>query len=335
MLDIVSLLKDWQGIGSVSGAEGALGARIAALAAPYADEITTDALGNLIVRQKGDGPRVMLSAHMDAVGLMATHIDEAGFVRCALIGAASRRGLTGAPVRFDSGVLGVVAYDEKVALKDRKAEHFYIDVGAADRAEALTRVAVGDRASYAGGLFEMGGGYVAGPYLDDRLGCAVLLQALSRTRGAPHDLYFVFSVQEEVGCRGARTAAFAIDPAWALAVDVTGAGDVPEALGKGHCRLGGGAAVKLMDGSMIAHPTVVRHLEETAQAEGVRWQSVAASAGGTDAGPIHLSRGGVPSGGVGIPLRYTHSPTEVAALADADAAAALVTAAVGKPLAFR
>ena len=231
--------------------------------------------------------------------------------------------IMGVSVIFGSGVRGVVACDGKEKPKDAKLENLYIDIGAASAEEAKKLVRPGDAASYAHETY-LAGNRLVSPYLDDRLGCAVLLAALAEISDSPNDLYFVFSVQEEVGTRGAKTAAFGIEPDYALAVDVTGTGDTPEVSPKMDCALGGGAAVKIMDRSVICHPKMVALLEKTAQERGIKTQREILEYGGTDAGPIHMSRAGVVTGAVSIASRYIHTPTEMADMGDIEACVKLV-----------
>ncbi len=333
MFDTVKLMREFASISSVSGAETPLSGRIAELVTPLADEVFTDKLGNLIVRKKGRGQKIMLSAHADTIGMMATHIDDKGFIRFANIGGLCPLDIAGAPVVFQNGARGLVAYEDKVELKDLKINNCYIDIGADSKEEAAGLVSVGERARYAGQPFETSGKLVS-PYMDDRIGCVILMQALQQCTAVENDLYFVFSVQEEVGLRGARTAAFAIEPDWALAVDVTDTGDYLEPKNKSEVRLGGGAAIKLFDRSLVCHPAVTKHLEHCARERGIAHQFEVLTAGGTDAGAIHLTRGGVPSGGVSVPTRYIHSPVEMVQLSDVAHCTALVVSAVSRPLAF-
>ncbi len=332
MLTVIQLLQELTRFGSVSGDEGALATHLAALAAPLADEITTDTLGNLIVHKKGNGRKVMLSAHMDTIGLIVTHIDDNGFLRFAGVGGVHADVLAGVSVVFANGARGLLSREEKTDLKDLNLSHCFIDIGAGSREEAARLVSIGDRAFFWGEPFETNGRIVS-PYLDNRIGCVVLLMTLARVKDIQNDLYFVFSVQEEVGLRGARTSAFSIDPDWALAVDVTSTGDCPEVKHNSEVKLGGGAAIKLMDRSVISHPVVVRHLEAVAKEGGIAHQYDVLQAGGTDVGAIHQSRGGVPSGGISIPTRYIHTPTEMALLADVEACVSLLTAALERAFA--
>ena len=324
-MDILNILNRLNACHSPSGEEGAAAAVIRALAAPYVDEITTDTLGCLICHKKGRGKRIMFAAHMDSIGFVVTHIDEGGFLRFGAVGGLAAHEVLGAPVRFAGGVRGVVALEGKAEAKDMKLDNLYIDVGAKDRAEAGTMVRVGDTAVYDTAIFTSGS-RVFSPYLDDRIACAALLLAMERLGETDNDLYFVFTAQEEVGIRGARTAAYGIDPDYGIALDVTDSDDIPEPEHLCSALAGKGAAVKVMDSSVICHPAVVKELEELAAAEGIPVQREVLKAGGTDAGAIHQSRAGVYTGGISIPTRYIHTPLEMADLGDVEACANLAAA---------
>ncbi|MCL2747216.1 MAG: M20/M25/M40 family metallo-hydrolase [Oscillospiraceae bacterium] len=329
MMNLIQYIESFLRVGSVSGDEAALGRVLAEAARPYADEVYTDTLGNLIARKKADGPKLMLCAHMDTVGFLATHIDKEGFVRFAAVGGLCPLDIAGAPVVFTDGTRGVVRFEEKPGLKDLKLSHGYIDIGGS----APSSVKTGDRARFCGQPFQTNGRLVS-PYLDNYAGCAILLETLARMKDPQNDLWFVFTVQEEVGLRGARTAAFAIEPDLSLAVDVTDALDVPEPKLKNECRLGGGAAIKLMDSSVLCHPLAVKHLEQCARDGGIPHQYEILEDGGTDAGAVSLSRGGVPSGGVSIPTRYIHTAYEMADISDMASCVALLCAAAQLGLAI-
>ena len=186
-------------------------------------------------------------------------------------------------------------------------------------------VMVGDTAAFAGAL-SGNGNRIMGPYLDNRAGCAVLLEAMQQTQHPAKDLYYVFTTQEEVGMRGAKPAAWAVDPEYALAVDVTCPDDQPGALHEATTKIGGGAAIKIMDHSVLCHRDVVAKLRQLADEKDIPAQDDLLKVGGTDAGVIHVSRGGVRTGGVSIPCRYTHSQTELIDLADLEACVKLVQA---------
>lgn len=308
-----------------SGCETEISQAIEELAKPYVDEISRDTLGNLICRKKGSGPKVMFSAHMDSIGLVATHIDEKGFVRVGAVGGVSAKEAMYAPVRFRNGTRGLVCAKEGAELDKLKVSDLYLDIGAAGGEEAEKLVQVGDAAVYDTPVRQAAGRVIA-PYLDDRIACLVLLMAMERLEEGDNDLYFVFSTQEEVGCRGAKTAAWAIDPDYGIAVDVTGTGDEPESKHQASALCGKGAAVKVMDHSVICPPALVEKLMALGEEKGIPVQRDVLQFGGTDAGPIQATRGGVYAGGISIPCRYCHTPTELVDLGDVEACADLVAA---------
>lgn len=324
-MDILEIMQALNACHGPSGNEGQVAAAIRTLAVPYVDEITTDALGNLICHKQGTGPRVMFAAHMDSIGFIITHIDEHGYLRFGQVGGLSAHDLPGTPVRFRNGTRGVVAVQGKVEPKDWKLDHLYIDIGAKDQADAKTMVQVGDTAVFDTTPF-VSGRKLFSPYLDDRIACAILLSAMERIKHAGNDLYFVFTVQEEVGLRGARTAAYGIAPDYGIAVDVTDSDDIPDAPHECSSAAGKGAAIKVMDSSVICHPAVVKTLEDLAQARNIPYQRDILRFGGTDAGAIHQSRSGVYTGGISVATRYVHTPMEVADLDDIEACVALTAA---------
>ncbi len=328
-MELIDILESLSQTHGPSGDEGGVRAKIEELARPYADEIITDTLGNLIVHKKGAGPRTMLCAHMDSIGFIVTHIEKEGFLRVGRLGGIAPKEAAYASVRFKNGVRGVFVPEEKADFGKLKLDECFLDIGAENEAEAKKLVQVGDTCVYDAPL-RVQSGRVTGPYLDDRMACAVLLRALERIKTPACDLYLVFTVQEEVGLRGARTAAWWAEPEVGLAVDVTDVDDTPGSEKSGTTRLGGGAGVKVMDSSVICHPQVVARLEELAKAEGIPAQRDIMRGGGTDAGAIHTTRLGVKTGGVSIPCRYIHTPAETASLQDAEACVRLLTAFVEK-----
>lgn len=304
---------------------------------PLADEVSVDRMGNLIALVRGAGGpgarRVMLAAHMDEIGLMVTHIDDKGFLRFAPVGGHGAATLLGQRVVFADGTCGTIGAEKLDDIKDLKLDRLFIDIGAADREDAARRVPVGSTAVFARDVATCGSRLI-GKALDDRAGCAVLVELMHQLRAHPsvHDVYCVFSVQEEVGARGARTAGYAISPDLALAVDVTATGDTP----KGeplNMTLGGGTAIKVKDNSLIAHPWVRQLLVDTAAAAGIPYQMEVLPYGGTDAGAIHLTKTGVPAGALSIPTRYLHSPGEMVDMRDVAATADLLVAVLQQPLA--
>lgn len=324
----MNFLKALQSLNSCfgpSGQEKGIARRIQEFCAPYADEVYTDTLGNLIAHKKGAGAKVMLCAHMDSIGFIVTHIEKEGFLRVGAIGGISPGAVAGTPVKFQNGVMGVVCLNEEIEDKKPKSDDLYIDIGAKDEDEAKTLVDIGDAAVYASPTFRAGEAIIS-PYLDNRISCVALLMVLESIKHSENDLYFVFSTQEEVGIRGAQTAAFRLEPDYAVAVDVTISDDVPGSKHSASCKAGGGAAVKVMDASVICHPELVKELESLAKREDIPYQLDVITAGGTDAGAIHKSRGGVVTGGVSVPCRYTHTPAELVWESDVAACVRLLTA---------
>lgn len=309
-----------------SGNEGAVRALIEGLVAGRADGLRVDAMGNLIVLKKGDSSekRIMVAAHMDEIGIIVTHVDAKGFLRFGRIGGVVPQILVGSRVRFANGTLGVIGCEQGVfgGVSDVKLEQLYIDVGAVSKDDAP--VGVGDAACFERPFVDLGQRMVS-KAMDDRIGCAVGLQTLL-TMGTPrYDVYFVFTVQEEVGTRGAMVSAFGVEPNVGIALDVTAVGDTPEAHPM-NVALGAGAAIKVMDSGAITHPAVKDWMIDTAETKGIVYQLEVLEFGGTDARAIQQSRGGVPAGCISIPTRYVHTPSEMVDLGDVEACVALLTA---------
>jgi len=293
-----------------SGAEEQIRDVIRADVEPLADEIRVDPLGSLVVRkQGGEGKRIALAAHMDEIGVMATYVDEKGFARLTRIGGVRSLTCVGARVAFADGTIGVIGVEEKREdlTKLPTFEQLYLDVGATSRDDCP--IQVGDPAVFVRPFVAQGGRLIS-KAMDDRIGCVVLIETLRRLKSTPHDLYFVFSVQEEVGLRGARTSAYGIDPDMAIAVDVTGTGDKPESRPMA-VSLGKGPAVKVKDSGMIAHPAVRDLMVQRAKEADIPYQLEILERGSTDAAAMQLVRAGVPAGCLSIPTRYLHTPSEM------------------------
>ena len=330
-MELLELIQTLNAAHGPSGDEGGIRERLAELARPLADEISTDTMGNLIVRKLGSGPRVMLCAHMDSIGFIVTHVEENGFLRVGRLGGISPKEAAYTPVRFAGGVRGVIVPEEKADFGKLKLDECYVDIGAKDRETALKAVAVGDTLIYDSPCFT-NQGKVVSPYLDNRISCAILLKVLEEMELCPNDLYVVFTVQEEVGLRGAKPAAWAVDPDYAVVVDVTDVDDTPGSEKCGTVRLGKGPAIKIMDSSVICHPDMIQKLESQAKALDMPTQRDIMRAGGTDAGVMHTTRIGVRTGGVSVPCRYIHTPVEMADLKDAQDCVKLLTAFVQSKL---
>jgi putative aminopeptidase FrvX len=304
-------------------------------------EVSTDVMGSSWARVKGtrDGPTMAIVGHIDEIGLIVTHIDDDGYLRFVGVGGWDTQILVGQRVDLATrggvvpGVIGkkpihLLKEDERKKVADIKDLH--IDVGAKDGDDARGLVRIGDVAVIAGDPLELPNGRAVSRSMDNRLGCYVAYEAarlVAEAGGAPGDVVAVAAVQEETTFGGASTTAYALRPDLAVVVDVTHATDAPgiEVNELGRHTFGSGPVIER--GSNI-NPSVFELLHEAGEAEEIPF-TVAASARhtGTDVDAMHLSRGGVPCGLIGLPLRYMHSPVEMVDLADVDAAARLVAAA--------
>jgi len=321
-------LKQLTQIFGPSGSEERVADFIASELRPFCDEIKTDALGNLIVQRHGTGKKIMIAAHMDEIGLMITHINQEGFLRFTPLGGVYITHLVGQRVKFRSGRVGTIGIEKLDKPSDFKLDKLYLDIGAASHEEAEQLVHIGETAVFVGDFVESDSRIIS-KALDDRIGCFVAMEALKRTKST-HELAFVFTAQEEVGTRGAQTAAYALEPDLALAVDVTATGDTPKARTM-SIELGSGVAIKVLDHSMITSPQVKRWMAAVATDQNIPFQWEVLEFGGTDSGAIHLSRGGVPSGVLSIPTRYVHSPAEMLDKRDVEAAVDLLVALLERP----
>ncbi len=314
-----------------SGYEDAIRDIIHAEVAPLVDEVRIDPLGSLVAyrRGTGGGQKIALAAHMDEIGVMATYVEEQGYVRFTSIGGVRPLNCVGNRVCFANGVVGVVSVERRDDANSLPAlQHLYIDVGATGREDCP--VAVGDPGQFIGPLVRQGKRLVS-KTMDDRVGCYVLIEVLRQLTATavetPHDVYAIFSTQEEIGLMGARTSAFRVDPDMAISIDVTGTGDTPKALPMA-VELGKGPAIKVKDGGMIAHPLVRDRLVAAAKEAGLPYQMEILLGGSTDAAAMQLVRAGVPSGCVSIPCRFVHSPSEMVDEADVENAITLLVTAL-------
>ena len=292
----------------------------------HVDEISTDVMGNFIAIKRGSSPegkRIMFSAHADEIGIIVTHIDEKGFLRFSNVGGLAPETLIGNRVRFANGTIGVI-YKEKGDLKDLALDKLYVDIGAESQEDAEAKVKVGEFGIIHREFTDLGNRLVA-KSMDDRIGCAILVEAIKQLQDTPNTLYFVFSSQEEVGLRGARTSAYTINPDLGIALDVTLTGDVPEGP-RMEVSLGKGAAIKVKDSSMITNPKVKAFLTKLAKENNIPHQFEVLERGGTDAGAIHLTRDGILAGTISIPCRYVHTASEMVDIRDVKACVDLVKA---------
>ncbi len=313
-----TLLSAW----GPSGSEHQVAATIREMLNGHVDSMRTDALGNLIVEKYGsddNARRIMISAHMDHIGLVVTAIEKEGYLRVMNVGGVGIKESQTRHVVFENGVEGVLRVEEPESGASPAIKDLFIDIGAADAEEARGMVQLGDMAVYAPDMFQVGKHRIASPAMDDRCACALLVELLLYSENQKNTIVGVFSTQEEVGLRGATVAAFGINPDLGLALDVTAWGDTPGTK-LPDVKLGKGPAVKIMDRSMIATPMVRDALLEAAAAADIPVQREVLPFGGTDGAAIQHTRAGIPAGTLSIPCRYVHSACEMIDMRDMDGA---------------
>lgn len=330
---MIELMKELCALPGPSGCEDAVRAFVLKRVKPFADEIRTDAIGNVMVFRKGrkalDRP-VAVCAHMDEVGVIIKKITEDGMLKFGFVGGVDPRVVIGRPVRFGDvpGVIGIKAVHLTTAAERRtmpKTKDLYIDIGASSRAAAEKLVSLGDYGVFDSRVVKFGDGLIKAKAIDDRVGCAALLRLLENE--PPIDTWFCFTVQEEVGLRGAASMAFALDPGFAMVLEGTTAADLAEVRGADAvCRVRGGVVLPFMDGATIYDAALFELLRDACTKRGIPWQTKTRVAGGTDAGRIHRSRAGVRVCAAAAPVRYIHSPSSVAAKADCEAVLAAARA---------
>jgi endoglucanase len=296
-----------------------------------ADEIHVDPSGALVCRMGSGGPKVMIAAHMDEIGFFIHHIDKDGFGRFSLNGTLFPLTLTGGRVLFENGTVGVVGVDNMYfPPKVPTTQDFYIDF---DTGDGAVNVQTGDVGAMQREMIVRGNRLTA-KSMDDRIGCVVLIETMRRLKNQgqplPNELYFTFTTQEEVGIRGARAAAFSVDPDYGIAIDVTSTGDVPKNE-KLDVKLGAGAAIKVRDAGHIVPPGIKNLMIQRATEANIPYQLEILDLGTTDASAIQATRAGIPSGAISIPCRFVHTTSETVDLNDLEACVALLTAVTGKP----
>jgi len=332
MRDLLKRLTDACG---VSGDEQQVADILLDEARSLADECFQDALGNVIVFKQGTGAhkkRVMVSAHMDEIGFAVMAVNDKGFIRVRNLGGVPLQASVMNKLRFRHGAVGLI--QTELALGDLKeATQLYVDIGAVSKEDALKYVSIGESACYAECYAELPNQRATNKAMDDRVGCYIAIESLKRMKEVYNDVYFVFSVQEEVGIRGARVAAARINPDAGIAVDITGSSDTPGS-GDGNLVMGRGAAIKVMDGSVICDRYLIDAMMETAKDHGIRYQMEVLSAGGTDASAINQSNFGVRAGGISIPTRYGHGTNSMVDLSDVDSCIDLLTRFLDRKLDF-
>lgn len=325
MTKLIETIRTLADIPGVSGEEGAVREAIFQMIREHADHVETDALGNLIATKKGLRPaknRLLLSAHMDEVGFIITHVEDSGLLRFDSVGGIDSRVVVGKSVEVGEkriyGVIGVKAIhqaEEKEREEPIKLEKLFIDIGAKDRAEAEALVCPGDRVIFHSQFREIGDGHILSRALDDRAGCAVLVELLRHE--LPCDCTFSFTVQEETGCTGAVTAAYAAQPDIAIAVEATTASDIAGVdEGKEVCKFGGGPVISFMDRGTVYDSGLYRLAMNTAKERGIPAQTKAGVFGGNESRSLQTSRSGARTMAVSMPCRYIHSASNMLRCSD-------------------
>ncbi len=335
------LLEQLSNARGVSGNEAPVRDLLIEAIKAHVSEYRVDHIGNLIAHKKArsarkSAPKVMLAAHMDEVGLIIVHHESNGHLRFRVVGSIDPRVLLSKVVLIGKDKIpGVIGVKPIHLLKKKErdqvidVEAMTIDIGAKSKEDAQGAVKIGDYAAFATEFGAVGDGLVKGKALDDRTGCAALVEILKRDY--PFDLYGVFTVQEEVGLRGARVAAYAIEPDVAFVLESTVCDDSPKKKDVSPTtRLGDGPAITLADRSFISDRRLVHLLVETAKENRIPFQFKQPMIGGTDAGRIHLTKEGVPSAAVAVPTRYIHSPVSLLSLHDYQNMVALMTKTLPK-----
>ncbi len=306
-----------------------------------ADQIQIDKLENVIAVKKGkpSAPKIMLAAHMDEIGLMVKNITKEGFIKFTKMGGIDDRILPAQKVAVYSkkgtrpGIVGSKPphiQREEERKKVLAVEDLFIDVGAQSKEDAVAMgLAIGDPIAFDVKYQNLGNDNVMGKALDNRVGCVIMVEALKLLKQTDCTICAVGTVQEEVGLRGAATAAFGVDPDLAIALDVTFAGDVPGVREYDTTvKLGKGPTMTISDSGLITHPKILRWLIDTAENEKIPFQLESGLMGSTDAARIALTRQGIPSGAISIPTRYIHSPASIINLKDVENAIRLTVAAI-------
>lgn len=324
---MLNRMKSLCDISGISGDEGRVAEYLTQQIATFNGEITVkmDKLGNVIVHKKGkEKPKnkVMLCAHMDEVGFIVTSITDDGMLRFSAVGGIDSRVVIGRQVNVgEKGYIGVIG-TKAVHMQNEKErgtapdiDDLFIDIGAKNKEDALRHIRIGDSVVFVSEYVQFGDERIKAKALDDRAGCAILLDIMESE--LEYDTYFVFTVQEEVGLRGAHTASYIVQPDFAIVVETTTASDIPGVTDeKRVCKLGGGPVVSYMDRSTIYDKELYNLAGEIADENGIPHQTKTVIAGGNDSGAIHTSVGGIRTIAVSMPCRYLHSPNCVLKISD-------------------
>lgn len=324
---MIDLLKKLMFTPGISGREDKIRDLIKKEIEPYADEISVDNMGNLIARKKGNGKKIMLCAHMDEIGFLVTNIDDSGLVRVAPVGAINYLAGCFTEVVSVSGVHGVLVPSCKEGIP--KAEEAYIDIGAKDKKSAEKKVQIGEAFTFEPKIRRLLGNRYIGRPFDDRIGCAILIEALKTIKKPQNDIYFVFATQEEVGSRGSRPASYNVMPDIGIAYDVTATGEKPGGP-KIELKLGGGCAIKIRDNNVMCSTDIVDKLRQIAKDGKIKYQDEILTFGGTDTSSMQVTGKGARVSAVSIPTAFLHTGVEMIDMADVKEALKLTIALCNK-----
>lgn len=319
----LNLLEKLCTANSISGDEGNVREIIINEIKDFATEYKVDNLGNIIAFKKGKNRsenKLMLSAHMDEVGLIVTDITSDGLVKFDEVGGIDRRVLPAVSVKINNKINGVIGVkpihlcDSEEGSKIPKYSEMYIDIGAESREEALRFVSLGDSITFEA-LYENNGHTIKSKAIDDRAGCFMMINMLKSE--LEYDMYFTFVVQEEVGLNGAKVAAYTVNPDFSIVLESTTAADIPDiSPSKQVCNVGEGAVIGFMDRRTIYDKGLINKAQKLSEENNIKMQFKRAVAGGNDAGVIHSSRGGVRTLAISLPCRYLHSQLSLIAVSD-------------------
>ncbi|MBI9048750.1 MAG: M42 family metallopeptidase [Anaerolineaceae bacterium] len=292
----------------------------------YADEIYTDAMGNLIVLKKGSGQgkKIMLAAHMDEIGFQVTKIESDGRIRVCKVGWVWASSIYNDKVFFQNGVIGVVGCVGSIEEAQNNVSKLFVDIGCTSKDETQKHIKVGDYCGFVGAFHELQNGRICAKSLDNRVGCYLLIEALARNKGVQtNDVYYVFTVQEEVGCRGAAVAAEKIKPDIGLSIDISPDHFYPSDL-EGSNAVGDGVGVKLGDPSAMLDEYLVDEMIACCEENNIKYQRDVMDRGGTDSSSINRSHYGVRVAAISVITRYPHSQSAVISKDDLRAAVDLI-----------
>lgn len=319
-------LKELTQLWGPSGYEYKIREYIAAKVEDFCDEMYSDALGNLIAVKKGHGEnpkKIMCAGHMDEIGFCVQAITDEGYAKVRNIGGVGSKLIQNTRMEFENGTQGIITTNELKFEAAAKFDQYYVDFGAISESNLKETVEVGDMATFVGAYEELMNRTVVTKALDDRVGCYVMMKAMEEMEQPYHDVYFVFTVQEEFGLIGATVAAERIKPDLGIALDITGCYDTPGSI-KGNMKLGGGTAIKVIDASVICDKDMVDAMVSLAEKHNITYQLDVLPAGGTDVGAIKKAHYGAKGIALSLATRNGHGPCSMCSLDDVDASVDLL-----------